>query len=195
MTVRRRVKKRYLVIVIVIILAIIAAISGKKIYDYGIHEYELALHPIKYQDLVEKYAAENGVDKYLLYAIIKTESSFDEKAESNVGARGLMQIMEETFQWIQYRLDDYSIEFDDMYTAESNIKYGSYLIGYLIRYFENETAAVAAYHAGLGSVDSWLASEEYSSDGKTLLSIPIDDTDYYVKKINKALSIYKKLYS
>ena len=50
------------------------------------------IYPLEYQTYVERYSAEYGVDKYLVYAVIKTESGFDPDAVSNVGARGLMQI-------------------------------------------------------------------------------------------------------
>ena len=52
------------------------------------------IYPVKYQTLVEQYAEEYSLDKYLVYAVIKVESGFDENAVSRVGARGLMQMME-----------------------------------------------------------------------------------------------------
>ena len=57
------------------------------------------LYPKKYSDLVEKVAAELQVEPILLYALIETESGFDENAVSDAGAMGLTQITSETFQW------------------------------------------------------------------------------------------------
>ncbi len=184
------------IISVIIILIIIAVIlfMVKRFLEYSDKQYQMMMHPLTYSDFVEKYAEENGVDKYLIYAVIKTESGFNPEAVSYVGARGLMQIMEETFDWIKYRLKDEASVYNDMYKVEDNIRYGSYLIGYNLRYFENQTCAVAAYHAGVGSVSSWLEDDRYTSDGKTLKEIPISDTNHYVNKIDKAYSMYKELY-
>ena len=62
--------------------------------------FQQAAYPLKYQEYVEQYAEEFGIDKYLLYAFIKTESSFEPDAISDAGAIGLTQITEETFAWL-----------------------------------------------------------------------------------------------
>ena len=49
-----------------------------------------------YSEYVEKYAKEENVDPLLCYAIIKAESNFNPNAESRSGARGLMQLMDDT---------------------------------------------------------------------------------------------------
>lgn len=177
----------------VIIILLIAALLCAAGY-FGYKYYEAASHPLKYTNYVERYAAENGIDKYLVYAVIKTESGFDSGAVSNVGARGLMQIMEETFNWISYKLGDEDVVYADMFDPQQNIRYGCYLLGYLCEEFGNTDAAIAAYHAGRGNVNQWLSDSRYSSDGVHLDVIPISDTAHYVDKINKAMDIYIRLY-
>ncbi len=54
---------------------------------------------------------------------------------------------------------------------------------------------MAAYHAGRGQVNEWLADSSISADGVHLDTIPISDTAHYVDKITKAIDVYKKLYS
>lgn len=154
------------------------------------------IYPINYGSYVEKASYETGIDKYLIYAVIKTESNFNENAESNVGARGLMQIMEDAFDWVKFRMkDERSIDYDDMYTAEYNIEYGSYLIMLLYEEYGDERTALAAYHSGRGSVNSWLKEGEYSSDGKTLDKIPSSTTEHYVNKVMTAYEGYTNLYT
>ena len=46
----------------------------------------IKFYPDKYSDYVEKYSEEYGVDRNLVYAVIKQESNFREKAKSNRGA-------------------------------------------------------------------------------------------------------------
>lgn len=182
-------RKRGGAAVIIVILVLLCA-AGYFGYKY----YEAASHPLKYTDYVERCAAENNIDKYLVYAVIKTESGFDSGAVSNVGARGLMQIMEETFDWISYKLNDDEAVYADMFDPEQNIRYGCYLLGYLYSEFGNIDATMAAYHAGRGNVNKWLSDSRYSSDGVHLDHIPISDTAHYVDKINKAMDIYIRLY-
>lgn len=187
---------RRLVLAVFIILLAIAVIAGIKAYQKSEYEFKLASHPLEYREFVDKYAQEYGLDKYLLYAVIKTESSFDSEAVSNVGARGLMQIMEETFDWIQFRLgEEGETSYDDMFDPETNIRYGGYLVSYLLETFgqDVETAA-AAYHSGAGQVSEWLDDGELSSDGKKLDEIPSSTASHYVDKIMKAYETYKELY-
>lgn len=188
-------KKGIFIAAVIVFAALIAFFFGSAVYKSIRERYLLSNYPIRYQQLVEKYAAENDVDKFLIYAIIKTESNFNPDAVSNMGARGLMQIMDETFQWVRFRLgDDESLGYDVMFDPEQNIRYGCYLVGYLNRYFENEDAAVCAYHAGVGNVDSWLSNPDYSADGKNLDKVPTADTNHYLSKVKKALNYYQTLY-
>ena len=191
-----RKKKILFMAAVLILLALIIFVFGNIVYKIVQEKYLLMNYPIKYEDLVEKYADENNVDKFLIYAIIKTESDFKPDAESNLGARGLMQIMKPTFEWVRFRYDDSEdLAFDTMYEPEQNIRYGSYLIAYLIDYFDSVELAICAYHAGIGNVDSWLENPEYSPDGAKLDVIPISDTEYYLEKVTNALNIYHNLYT
>ena len=64
----------------------------------------------------------------------------------------------------------------------------------LLEEFENTETAIAAYHAGRGQVNEWLADSEYSSDGETLDYIPFKDTEKYVKKVVRNTDKYEKIY-
>ena len=59
-------------------------------------QIELYRYPIKYSEIVEECADEYGVPSEIIYAVIRTESSFNENAVSHVGAKGLMQIIDDT---------------------------------------------------------------------------------------------------
>lgn len=176
------------------VVLVLATAAAAAVCYYGYNYWIRMEHPIKYSEYVEKYAKENDIDKYLVYAVIKTESGYDSNAVSNVGARGLMQIMENTFDWIKLKLGDEETLYHEMYVPEENIRYGCYLLGYLYDEFGNIDATMAAYHAGRGNVNEWLSNPAYSSDGVHLDVIPISDTAHYVDKINNAIAIYKKLY-
>ena len=54
------------------------------------------LYPIKYKEYVKRYSNDLGIDPMLSFAIIKTESNFNEDVISKSGATGLMQQMDNT---------------------------------------------------------------------------------------------------
>ena len=104
---------------------------------------------VTYQDAIEFYAAENNLQPAFVTAIIRNESSFRRDAESDVGARGLMQLMPDTSEWIAGKLDVDNFSFDMMYDAETNIRFGCWYLGYLAKLFRGDPVLVtAAYHAG-----------------------------------------------
>ena len=153
------------------------------------------VYPRKYADLVEKYSKEYGVDENLVFAVIKTESNFDPSAESEVGARGLMQLMEDAYDWVGYRMGDgRELDYDSMYVPEYNIQYGTYLLMLLYNEYGDEETALAAYHSGRGNVNKWLEDSSLSSDGQVLDDIPSSVTKHYVKKVMQAYDAYNNLY-
>lgn len=151
------------------------------------------LYPCRYNDFVETYSKENNLSTDFVYAVIKCESDFDKNAVSSVGAQGLMQIMPDTFTWIKGKLGD-DADDSEVFSAETNIRYGCYFYGYLIKKYNSEALALAAYHAGMGNVSNWLSDERYSDDGKTLRDIPFPTTKKYVTKVIETKKIYEKLY-
>ncbi len=187
---RRKRSTAPVMIAVVLIFALIIGIVGY----FGYRYYLEKTYPLGYQDYVECYAKENRISKYLVYAVIKTESGFRPDAVSNVGARGLMQIMEDTFDWIKFKSDDEETVYYDMYDPKTNIDFGCRLLGYLYEEFGNVETVAAAYHAGRGGVNEWLEDSRYSKDGVHLDVIPIPDTAHYVDKITKAMDMYIELY-
>jgi soluble lytic murein transglycosylase len=190
--------KKLTVVIRILVILIIAVVILIAI-NIGYNEYTRRTHPIEFSETVERYAREFGVDKFLIYAVIKTESSFNPQAESHLGARGLMQIMPDTFDWLMnYRLFERNLEltFDDMYVIDHNVRYGAYFIAFnMEKYSGSIDNSLAAYHAGIGAVDGWLSNPDFSSDGVTLDKIPFADTQHYVNKVNAAYQTYLRLYT
>ena len=171
-------------IAIVLVFVLVVAFGGRAILNWR--------YPLKYTDIVEKYSTRYDVDENLIYAVIKTESGFDNYAVSEVGARGLMQMTEETFDWIRTKIGG-TETFDDLYQPEVSIHYGTYLLNYLLDEFDGDVdTAMSAYHAGSASVRSWLKNPANSEDGRRLNHSPKADTEHYVNKINRAIGIYER---
>ena len=148
-------------------------------------------YPLRYVDEIERISKDYDVNKALILSVIKTESGFNEKATSNKGAVGLMQITPKTAEYIANNL---CIINYDIYYPETNIEFGTYYLRYLSDRFTGLNEILSAYNAGEGTVRKWLLNSEFSDDGVTLKKIPYPETDNYVKKILKTLQRYKKLY-
>ena len=83
------------------VLVLAAVAFGPRLVEEGMK----LLYPRPYRDLVQREAAEFGLEEELVYGVIKAESGFDEDAQSHAGAHGLMQLTQETL-----RLDRLTVE-------------------------------------------------------------------------------------
>ncbi len=107
------------------------------------------------QPWVEQAASKHRLDPDLINGVIWVESRFDARAKSPAGARGLMQLMPATASELARKMGRHR---PASYDPEFNIHAGSlYLARLLERYDGNEKLALAAYNAGAGNVDKWLA--------------------------------------
>lgn len=153
-------------------------------------------YQLEYTEYVDKYSEEYQVDKVLVYSIINTESHFDADAVSSAGAIGLMQLMPDTFTWLQSysgTADDDLMDSSALYDPETNIKYGVMFLDYLIDTYDSRNAVAAAYNAGFVVTD-WLKDPQYSDDGVNLKTTPYPQTTAYIEKVEKAYDMYTKLY-
>ena len=182
-------RKTKITVTVLLIIAISVAVGF--IYDAIMNAFENKEYPKKYEAQVSAASSKYGVPENIIYAVIKTESDFDKNAESDAGACGLMQLMPETFT------DMTGIERPTkiiMKDVSNNINAGTKYLAYLYERYDNWDTVFAAYNAGLGNVDKWLADKKYSSDGITLDSIPFTETRNYVRKVNTAYDAYERLY-
>ena len=145
------------------------------------------LYPRKYERIVSRAAKEYTLDEALIYSVIRTESRFRERVVSSAGAVGLMQVMPESFEWLQ-GLRGASLNAESLYEPEINIDYGCYLLRYFYDYYGDKTLAIAAYNAGF-AVSDWL-----DSDGNLSGEIPYGETASYVDKVLETEKKYNKLY-
>ena len=180
---------KYKLISLLLILSVIFIIIIVNAVKLGVQ----TVYPKQYAEIVEENAQWFDIDEALLYALIKTESGFDKNAVSSVGAKGLTQITPDTFRWLQTKTGE-AYEEDALFTPEISIYYGAYFLDMLLEEFSNTETALAAYHAGRGKVNEWLADPRISPDGEVLKNIPYEDTSAYVKKVMKSYNKYNEIY-
>ena len=94
--------------------------------------------------LAHKHALGNRLPPGLVLAVIETESSFNGRATSKVGARGLMQIM-------PFWRAELGHSSDNLYHTETNIRYGCKILKrYIDREKGNIGLALARYNGSVG---------------------------------------------
>lgn len=97
-------------------------------------------------------ALEEGLEPKLAYGLVKTESTFDERAVSHVGARGLTQVMPRTAAWLIP-----GTKTSDLYDRQTNLRLGfTYLNQMIDKYKGDVRLALLAYNRGPGTVDKVL---------------------------------------
>src|SRR5215212_7069569 len=161
--------------------------------DKAVKEISL---PLRHEDIIREQAQDKGLDPALIAGVIYTESRFRDQT-SHAGAKGLMQLMPQTADYIARKSGGTAFEQGDLATPRINIAYGSWYLRYLLdKYDEDEVLALAAYNAGEGQVDGWLATaraqgERFDPDRH----VPFVETREYVRRVLGARDDYRRQYA
>ena len=177
----------------VIILLIIIFIFNNLDLNTIKNKFLIKIYRTDYYEYVDKYAKQYDVDPYLIFAIIKAESNFNEYAISNKGAQGLMQLMYSTAEEIANK-SNIDINEQNILQPDININIGTKYISMLIQKYQNINLALAAYNAGSGNVDNWINDGILLKDGSNIENIPFVETNQYVRKILRDYKIYQQIY-
>ena len=176
-------------VIIVLIIAILFVLFKDKLLKI--------LYPKTYSEIVSVYAEEYDVEENLIYAVIKAESNFESQAVSNRDAIGLMQIVEETAIDVAKKnnidIDTENIE-EEILDIDNNINIGTKYLSTLLTQYGNIEVALAAYNAGIGTVNNWIDKQIIKADGSDIENIPYKETNNYVRKILRDYGIYNELY-
>jgi soluble lytic murein transglycosylase len=131
----------------------------------------------------------------IIHAITRQESQFDRAAISHAGARGLMQLMPGTARETATKLGvgyDMSALTND---TDYNITLGSSYFQRIYKQFGSYPLAVAAYNAGPGNVNKWLAANGDPRQGTAdivewIEAIPLYETRNYVQRVLENAVVY-----
>ena len=151
------------------------------------------LYKKDYSEYVSKYAEEYDIDENLIYALIKAESNFNEKAVSHQNAKGLMQLMQSTAQDLANR-SQIKLTKDNILEPDININLGTQYIALLLNKYDSIEVALAAYNAGSGNVDRWIKNGTIKSDRSDIENVQYKETNTYVRKIMRNYKMYNELY-
>ncbi|RQM58542.1 transglycosylase SLT domain-containing protein [Aeromonas enteropelogenes] len=148
--------------------------------------------PKPYKQTFSQVARERAVNMSLLYAISRQESALYPRAQSPVGARGLMQLMPATAKETAGKIGVPYRSEQQLFDPAMNIRLGSaYLKRLLDVYDGNRILAAAAYNAGPGRVKRWREQSADKPMDVWVESIPYRETRNYVQNVLSFDLIYQ----
>jgi soluble lytic murein transglycosylase len=154
------------------------------------------VYPFPFREVILAEARDQGVDPFLVVALIRQESMFNPRARSGAGAIGLMQVMPRTGEAIARTLGVPGFKPDMLLQPDLNIAFGvRYLSEQLRTYGQRLDAVLAAYNAGPGRLSRWQRFPEYREPLLFAERIPFDETRDYVRIVQNNRRIYAALYA
>jgi soluble lytic murein transglycosylase len=191
---RGRAQRRRLgVLAFVIGLAAVALLTLKPWADKAVQELKL---PLRHEDVIRQQADEKNLDPSLIAGVIYVESRFRDQT-SHAGAKGLMQLMPATADYIARKSGGTRFVQGDLADPQINISYGAWYLRYLLQHYHGNVAlALAAYNAGEGKVDQWWRGAADRGERFVVAKhIPFAETREYVGKVLDARRAYRHEYA
>jgi len=172
-------------------------VSGYSMWNLSENDRPRELWMLRYQmawpELVVPAGMKYGLDSLLAWAIIRNESMFQPTCYSVAGARGLIQMIPSTSEYvaIERGWDDYSP--DRLYDPAVSIEYGiSYISGIDREFGRDPVITAAAYNGGPHNAVHWGAYDLETDEFFSLITY--NETKRYTQNVHHAYMIYRALY-
>lgn len=137
------------------------------------------------------------VEKALVYAFVRQESCFKNKAFSKAGARGVMQLMPSTARLMARKLKQ-PYQLSRLHRIPYNLMIGQELIKTLLNYKTidgNLLMTIASYNCGPKNTVKWQKREDFKNDPLMFVEgIPSRETRGFVKKVMGNYWVYRSLF-
>ncbi|NPV89691.1 MAG: lytic transglycosylase domain-containing protein [Firmicutes bacterium] len=157
--------------------------------------YLRRMYPFPYREMIIQHSRESGLDPLLVAAMIQKESGFDPGAVSKKGAIGLMQVMPDTGCWVAGKLGVNGYTPEMLTNPDFNLRVGCWYLRYLGGEYQGDWVRVlAAYNAGIGNVQQWMANGTWTGTWETRNAIPFIQTRTYLAEVAVKYSMYDRIY-
>ncbi len=153
-------------------------------------------YPRAFPRLVMAHAQRNGVNPYLLWALMTVESSYNPDSLSTADALGLLQVIPRTGLKTAIMLGDEDFGPFDLLEADNAIEHGAFYFSRLVRKFRGqELFAIAGYNGGPHRVGDWIEDRGHTMPMDEFVEeIPFNQARLYVKKVLRFLTMYLAIY-
>jgi soluble lytic murein transglycosylase len=152
------------------------------------------MYPVVEREALDSSARANGLDPALVAGLIRAESSFNPRATSPVGARGLMQLMPDVGRALARSRGVPNLDADRLYDPVTNIRLGTAHLAGLFRGNREVVQILAAYNAGESRVKRWVRKAGASDPELFTERIPYVETRDYVRGVVRNRAFYRALY-
>lgn len=151
--------------------------------------------PIPYRDSIVQHSREQGLDPYLVAALIRQESEFNVSVRSHANAYGLMQLLPSTAKGLARHFGIRRFKTDQLLLADRNIQLGTYFFHNLFNSYGGEAEiALASYNAGPGRANLWRTWGPFREPAEFIEVVPFHETRGYVQIVLRNADVYRRLY-
>ncbi len=153
-------------------------------------------YPVPHRELILRAVKGRDVDPRFVLSIMKQESSFNPRARSQAGARGLLQLTMDAVAKYGAAAGQPKATEDDLYRPEVNIPIGVEYLAALGRMFPHLPEAVAAsYNGGEDNVVRWVERAVQKDNGVFAAEVGFAESKDYAFKVLANYRAYKQLYT
>ena len=172
-----------------------SSLAARRLISSGSQDIRVwrVAYPQAYPQFVQTAAAQYGLEPELMWAVMRQESAFYPLAVSRSNAKGLMQFIPSTWDWVAELLKENP---QDPFEPVHNIRYGAYYLRYLLDYFNGDLElAVPSYNGGQGYIRR-LFEGDVVRQNKDEFYREIDRTETreYLQSVLEHYEVYKALY-
>jgi soluble lytic murein transglycosylase len=167
------------------------ALSSGAVRDERLYR---VLYPLAYERVLSREAERHGLDPALVAALIRQESSFEPRATSRAGARGLMQIMPAVGRQLASAEDYHVWDTELLYQPDVSLELGMAHLAGLLSGYAHVSHALAAYNAGSSRAKRWLEKAGTEDPEVFVERIPFRETRDYVRIILRNRELYRTMY-
>lgn len=173
------------------VLFVVVSMGALLLLSKGPVDVRESQYPLEYTSEISHAARAHQVNPYWICAVIKAESGWNPEARSSAGAVGLMQVLPETASELASwgSVDSALYPPDRLTDPAVNIEYGTAYLRYLVEHYHEMEPAIAAYNAGMGNVDQWMAG-----GGDIRDNIRFPETRAYLLNIVRYEKQYEEIY-
>jgi soluble lytic murein transglycosylase len=152
--------------------------------------------PLPYRADLERFAKQNGLDPFLVAALIRQESEFNPKAVSPRNARGLTQILPGTGRELSRKLKVKSYATASLFQPAVNLQLGTFYLKTIVDNLGGRwEAALAAYNAGPSRAKAWSSWGEFREPAEFIETVPFAETRNYIQTVLRNADTYRRIYS
>lgn len=152
--------------------------------------------PLPYRSDLERYAKQNGLDPFLVAALIRQESEFNPKAVSRANARGLTQILPVTGRELSRKLKVKTYATASLFVPAVNLQLGTFYLKSIVDNLGGRwEAALAAYNAGPSRAKAWSSWGEFREPAEFIETVPFAETRNYIQTVLRNADTYRRIYA